>query len=442
MVALTSALLLLLLAGGCGQAENLRSVFRPDQTPREAYAETLREAGALETALGRAWQAAGERALAEAARVEAPFREVGYLNPAEPAAAGYRIGVRRGQELRIRVTLPDDSTRLFADLFEVPEDTARAPAPLASADTTGRLAVEAERDGDLLLRVQPELLGGGRYVIEIEAGASLAAFPVSGEDSRAIRSFFGDARDGGARDHHGVDIFAERGTPVVSATGGLVTRTGNGGRGGKTVWVRDVGRGRAFYYAHLDSQLVRAPARVEAGDTLGLVGNTGNARTTPPHLHFGLYAGGPVDPYPFVHEPRAEAAAPSADTTRLGRWSRIAVARANLRAGPTTQADVLRRLPQGTALRLAGTSGAWHRVLLPDGTAGYLAASLLLPAEAPLRTLRLADGALALQRPQPGAPAIDSLAAGAEAPVLGTFGAFALVELPRARTGWVPSDAG
>ena len=70
--------------------------------------------------------------------------------------------------------------------------------------------------------------------------------------------------------------------------------------GEKTVWLRDGERGLSYYYAHLDSQLVRAGEYVERGDTVGLVGNTGNARTTPPHLHFGIYANGARDPYPYL----------------------------------------------------------------------------------------------------------------------------------------------
>jgi murein DD-endopeptidase MepM/ murein hydrolase activator NlpD len=56
------------------------------------------------------------------------------------------------------------------------------------------------------------------------------------------------------------------------------------------------------YYAHLDRQAVTPGQRVNAGDLVGWVGNTGNARTTPPHLHFGVYlaAAGAVDPLPFI----------------------------------------------------------------------------------------------------------------------------------------------
>ena len=83
--------------------------------------------------------------------------------------------------------------------------------------------------------------------------------------------------------------------------------------------------GQHLYYAHLDRQLVQPGQHVRPGDTLGLVGNTGNARTTVPHLHFGIYQSGrgAVDPWPYLH--RADpvpAALPTAAGEYLGRWVR------------------------------------------------------------------------------------------------------------------------
>ena len=76
-----------------------------------------------------------------------------------------------------------------------------------------------------------------------------------------------------------------------------------GGIGGKTVWMKVSYKNIHLYYAHLDKQLVEGGQRVKQGDTLGLVGNTGNAKYTPSHLHFGVYGyQGPVDPWPFVNK--------------------------------------------------------------------------------------------------------------------------------------------
>jgi murein DD-endopeptidase MepM/ murein hydrolase activator NlpD len=102
--------------------------------------------------------------------------------------------------------------------------------------------------------------------------------------------------------HQGQDIFAPRGTPILSATEGYIMNIGENSLGGQTVSVVGAG-GRVYYYAHLDSY---APQTAE-GDyvttrsVLGYVGTTGNAAGTPPHLHFGVYApGGAINPLPLL----------------------------------------------------------------------------------------------------------------------------------------------
>lgn len=112
--------------------------------------------------------------------------------------------------------------------------------------------------------------------------------PVEGVRADDVRSTWHAPRSGG-RQHQGADIFAPKGTPVISATPGAVVRVGVDSLGGNVVWV--VGPGPAlYYYAHLDDWGdVRAGQTVRAGTVLGFVGNTGNARTTPSHLHFGVY---------------------------------------------------------------------------------------------------------------------------------------------------------
>ncbi|WP_243708035.1 M23 family metallopeptidase [Luteimonas arsenica] len=139
------------------------------------------------------------------------------------------------------------------------------------------------------------------------------AMPVEGVQARQVADTFGAPR-GRDRSHQGVDIFASRGTPVVSATRGVVSSVREGGLGGRQVWVFGPGRQR-HYYAHLDDWepgLSEGDVVVE-GSVLGIVGDTGNARGTPPHLHYGIYgAGGAIDPLPLL---RAGAAAGNAAAT-------------------------------------------------------------------------------------------------------------------------------
>lgn len=124
--------------------------------------------------------------------------------------------------------------------------------------------------------------------------------PVSGVRRKALRDTWGAARSGG-RSHEGIDIFARRGTPVVAATEGIVMRVGSNRLGGQVVWVLGPG-GQRHYYAHLEHfSDVRPGMRVEAGRTLGYVGTTGNAKGTPPHLHYSIYGvGGATNPYPIL----------------------------------------------------------------------------------------------------------------------------------------------
>lgn len=123
--------------------------------------------------------------------------------------------------------------------------------------------------------------------------------PVDGVAAAGVADTWGAPR-GRDRLHQGVDIFAPRGTPVRSSTRGVVVAVREGGLGGRQVWVLGPGRER-HYYAHLDEwAFALAPGDpVRPGSLLGTVGTTGNARGTPPHLHYGIYAGGgAIDPLP------------------------------------------------------------------------------------------------------------------------------------------------
>ena len=430
-------------AAACGAEQSLRDALTPNLTPHERYAKRLRDAGLDSTAIGLGWLRAADSAIRQPLNIGLPFRETGFLAPAEPRAVGYRLSLRRGERLAVRLDLADSAgMQLFVDLYQNSRDSTEAPDHVATVDPTERaLEFEARRDGDYLLRIQPELLRGGQYTLTLESGPSLA-FPVSGRDSRAAKSFFGAERDGGRREHHGIDIFAPRGTPVIAAAPGIVRRVDVSNLGGKVVWLYDAKRGQSLYYAHLDSQIVRAGAIVEIGDTLGLVGNTGNARTTPPHLHFGIYrrGEGPVDPFPFVQRSRGPAPKVLAATRDLGAWVRTSAPTVTLRAFPGDAAPALARLPRHTVVRLESASGAWYRARLPDGTSGWLSARFAESAQRPVGTQRHADIVTVRAMPGSAAPAMESVAPGTRVPVLGRFADYLYIQTPAGRTGWVAAD--
>lgn len=435
-----AVILLSLTALACDNLRKVAEELLDHRPPRQRYVDALNNAGLGDAALAVDWVAAGERALRDAPLVTSPHEEQGYLEPAEPSAIAFRVRVRRGQEVSLQLELPGDTaTTLFLDAWTLDAESADAFDLVESADSGQRvLRLTPRREGEIIFRAQPELLRGGRFKATLRLAPTLA-FPVRPGTERDIGSRFGAPRDAGARSHHGIDIFAERGTPVVAAAPGVVNRVNETEIGGKVVWLRDT-FGNSLYYAHLDSQAVSSGMQVNVGDTLGFVGNTGNARTTPPHLHFGVYrrGEGPVDPYWFVHRPRGDVPRLLADTSRLGKWIRPASDRALLLAGPSIRSDTISPLRRHTAMRVLSAYGEFYRVRLPDGASGFVAARLTESAERAIATVPA--GQTILARPDMTHGPHDVVAVVAEdekAGVVGRFGEFALVRTSRGLAGWV-----
>jgi murein DD-endopeptidase MepM/ murein hydrolase activator NlpD len=126
-------------------------------------------------------------------------------------------------------------------------------------------------------KLHPKLTAGG-YV-----------FPVYGPSSYSD-TFGADRSDVSGGWHHGDDIFGQLGQPILAVADGTVFSVGWNTVGGNRLWLRD-GAGNEFYYAHLSaySTLAADGAHVQAGDVLGFMGNTGDAETTPYHLHFEVH---------------------------------------------------------------------------------------------------------------------------------------------------------
>ena len=113
---------------------------------------------------------------------------------------------------------------------------------------------------------------------------------------------WGAARSQG-RSHEGIDIFAKRGTPIQATTQGIVSKVGEDALGGHVVMIIGPG-GAGHYYAHLEEYADISPNDwVNTGDIIGYVGNSGNAKGTPPHVHYGIYINGSaVNPYPLLYK--------------------------------------------------------------------------------------------------------------------------------------------
>jgi murein DD-endopeptidase MepM/ murein hydrolase activator NlpD len=117
-------------------------------------------------------------------------------------------------------------------------------------------------------------------------------FPVTG-DSSFVDTYGAFRSDVPGNWHHGDDIFAALGTPVVAVADGTVNRVGWQKVGGWRIWVVD-NDGNWFYYAHLSgyAPTVIHSKTVKAGEVIGFIGNSGDAFTTSPHLHFEIHPSG------------------------------------------------------------------------------------------------------------------------------------------------------
>lgn len=144
-------------------------------------------------------------------------------------------------------------------------------------------------------------------------GGAQAVFPVEG-GTLPGSSQIGLPRDGGRREHKGIDLMADRGTNVRASVSGTIRYAENrGGNGGYAVSIVDE-RGNWHYYAHLDpsssllweDNAIKAGAHVQAGTIIGYVGNTGNARGGPHHLHYSINEGRSdaalIDPFDFLQQ--------------------------------------------------------------------------------------------------------------------------------------------
>lgn len=209
---------------------------------------------------------------------------------------------RRGFVLALntqdRITLEDYTTVRDAAIVDLGEEA-------SDLEATRALAADARRLAAMASDMQARRLG---QVEALRYGGTIVsdgfAFPVA--DPHLFSDTFGAPRMTGTaheHKHQGTDVFAPYGTPLRAMERSVVTRTGTDLLGGTKLWL--VGAtGTRYYYAHLSGYApgIVDGVLVEAGAEIGYVGRTGNARTTPPHLHIEVHSnGGPaINPYPLL----------------------------------------------------------------------------------------------------------------------------------------------
>jgi murein DD-endopeptidase MepM/ murein hydrolase activator NlpD len=167
-----------------------------------------------------------------------------------------------------------------------PSSSSSSSSTSSSSSGSSTSSSSSSSSGSAAAGLAPAAISG--FVCPVQGGASFI-------DS------WGFPRSGGRR-HKGVDMFNSRNTPLLAVVSGTVRFSSNS-LGGLSTYVYG-NDGNKYYYAHLERHPsgIGSGSRVNAGDVVGYLGNSGNARFTSPHLHFEIRPGGgsAVNPYPTV----------------------------------------------------------------------------------------------------------------------------------------------
>jgi murein DD-endopeptidase MepM/ murein hydrolase activator NlpD len=294
---------------------DMQKTFRLAQKAREDAAGQLDslngEVGLLEA---RLTQLEGEKAQASArlqrARTQLKRRAVaGYMgSPASPInqvldATNFNDLSRRFELLRAVIEADRNRISEYNQAREAAGTQLDEVITALDAKRAAKLVATTMFDG-----ADAALLAKQIQLAAVQAGGQVVGggfvFPVGGphsfSDTFGAPRMFGTAY---AHLHQGTDVFAAHGTPLLACERGVLIKIGTDTLGGTKLWLVGAS-GTRYYYAHLSAY---APDVVEnkavgAGDVIGFVGNTGNAATTPAHLHFEVHPnGGPaVNPYPLL----------------------------------------------------------------------------------------------------------------------------------------------
>jgi murein DD-endopeptidase MepM/ murein hydrolase activator NlpD len=229
--------------------------------------------------------------------------------------AARRLGQQVVQDVGTQNGIADGTSAALQDLESLAEtftaaldvataQVATAEADLSTAEAEAEAAAEAREQALALGQVAgfQGLVGGvapGPIRVATVNGVTQEMTCPLGQPNGFIDSW-GFPRSGG-RTHKGVDMFAAYGMPLVAAADGVVQRVFNNALGGLSVDLVDRA-GNRYYYAHLSAAFVVPGQQVAVGQLLGANGNSGNARYTPPHLHWQFHpgGGGPVNPFPLA----------------------------------------------------------------------------------------------------------------------------------------------
>lgn len=363
-----SLFILAVLITGCEQVQKATDIL-VHRSAREIYERNFPQNDSL---LAK-WKDAFIKAEKDSLRITLPYSESGMYSKEKLLAYSYNLQLKQGERLVIEVEKQPDSARVFLDLFiENKEKTFKLVKSAEDKETSLTHAID--QSGYYKVIVQPQMDLDFPFVLKIFS-QTVYPFPVVGAENKNVKSFWADPRDAGNRSHEGIDIFADRGTPVIAVTAGRIVDVGDRGLGGKQVWLRDPSFKNTIYYAHLDSIAVAQGKRVKLGDTLGFVGNTGNAKTLPPHLHFGIYkTTGAINPLPYIRKSEIRSVENPSTITRA-----VVSKKAEINKGPALAFGKLGSLMKGDTISVLGKSESWFHIQTKDGLKGYVNEKSAIP---------------------------------------------------------------
>ncbi|MGB0177207.1 MAG: hypothetical protein ACPF9D_08570, partial [Owenweeksia sp.] len=178
---------ILLTIAGCKQGQ---LPFLSQTYPHQDYGNQLKKQGLQDTHLGRQWLQQAQTALENPVSIDIPFALNGVFHSGTIEALAWKFNLKRGTSLNVLANWQSpDSSKLFMDIFFLEAGTWKHLE--ASEENKYQLNFESDENGEYLLRVQPELLGEGRFNLKIQQAPTYSVFPVQGKDSRAIWSVFG-----------------------------------------------------------------------------------------------------------------------------------------------------------------------------------------------------------------------------------------------------------
>lgn len=367
-------LILILILEGCSEINKAKDLIN-NPSAQEIYQRDLK----INDELFAIWETEKERSLEnDSVFINLPYRESGKFFPKSFSVYSYLIELHRGDLISIKIKQDSTSSLTFIDVYAL--ENSNYKNIKSSGFREQALQFEVIEDNFYKVVIQPEIEAGSFFNIEINR-SPIYLFPVSGGKNNDAQSLWGAKRDGGKRSHEGIDIFAKRGTPVIATVEGRITSSGDKGLGGKQVWLRDTKRGQSLYYAHLDSIAPIINYKVMAGDTLGFVGNTGNARTTAPHLHFGIYQryGGAINPYYFIKQNEYKIPVESSFLPE----NQLAVVNntANLRNSSSLKnSEIIQKLSTGDTIHILGKTEEWYHIKATSSrNSSFLHSSLATP---------------------------------------------------------------